>query len=106
MERLTISGHAKDAQEDRDLFAGHTPDNAIAKGKGTGLNAHGVTRDNSSRGRVRHVTRKVRSLLRGGQRGEVVVGGHAASISRVKRTRKVYLFFLFVRFALDNTAAV
>lgn len=101
MERLN-SFHAKDTQAHLNRVVALPPNLAREEGKGTALHAHLVTKAHAQRRRKGHVTRKVGSLLRGGQRGEVVDSGHAASISRVKRTRKVYLFFLLCALRLTT----
>lgn len=79
-------------------------DGALKESELPAHDAHAVTkRDGRSDDTSGHTHGRV---LGNRQRGQVVDSGHAVSISRAKLARKHYLFFLFVRFALDNTAAV
>lgn len=95
MER-TICLHPKDGQAHLHHAVALPVHHAIQHGIGTAaLHAHAVTEAHVPDGRERHVTRKVRGFLRGGQRGEVVVGGHAVILSQVRSAHQ-HLFFFFL----------
>ena len=79
-------------------------DGALKESELPAHHAHAGAKHN--RGRDNAIGHTHGRVLRNRQRGQVIDSGHALSISRAKHTRKHYLFFLFVRFALDNTAAV